>query len=105
MTIKRKVAKVQIALRKRKREKAAKEIRKLGLERNKALKKAEEAMKLAKAREDAREAKAKKARAEAPLKAARRARTLKRKKQAHKAVKSITKMGKGLRKSMKKWLK
>ncbi|MBA7498649.1 hypothetical protein ES704_01386 [subsurface metagenome] len=105
MTVKRKVAKVQIALRKRKREKEAKEIRKLGLERNKALGEAEKAMALAKAREDAREAKAKKARAEAPLKAERKARTLRRKKQAHKAVKGIIKTGKSLRKSMKKWLK
>ena len=63
MSVKRTIAKAKIRQRKWKRGRVEKEARRLGLARNKALKEAERASKLAKAREDERQAVLKKERA------------------------------------------
>jgi len=49
MTIKRAIAKARVAKRKRKAEKHDKEVKKLGLQRNKALREAEQAVEKARA--------------------------------------------------------
>jgi len=67
--LKRRVARVQVKLRKRQRDKEEKEIRRLQEQRNKALKSANRSLAVAKAREDAKDAKLKKSQAQARLNA------------------------------------
>lgn len=102
MSIKRGIAKIKIAKRRREERKYQKEQLKLTLARNKAIKEAERAMAKAKVQEEIRKEKARKARAEAPLLAEKRAKRKKRQQQTKQTLKGIQKIGKGLLKTYKK---
>jgi len=101
MTIKRRIAKVKIKIRKHKAEKHQREMKRLGIARNKALKEAEMASEKATAHEARRKAEEKRARALAPLEKEKRLAQEKRKKEAKKAIKSTVKALKPLYKIIK----
>lgn len=102
MGIKREVAKVKIARRKRKAKKHDKDVKKLGLGRNKALREAEDAIEVASALEGKRVAEAKKSAALAPIEAEKARKRKARRAEAKKALGGIDKSTKRLRRSLKK---
>jgi len=101
MSIKRKVARGRIKLRKMQEERKEKQITRLGLQRNKALKDAEQSMRLAKAKEETRAAKVKQLAAKNRLNADQRAAMDKRKKKAQKTFKKLQAIGKSFLKKRK----
>lgn len=102
MRFRRIVAKFQIAQRKRKREKIARDTRRLGLERNKLLKDAKLKAKKAQATESKRQAELKKLRADEMIRADRARQIEARKKKAEKISKGIVKATKSIFSDLKK---